>query len=291
MHLLAFIWTHSHADAVSTQVVDSPNDQSFSPINKFLMQSYYERYMNLNDLDFENFMSQVDTCSLSEVLPDNHNFALRLSGLKRNLTGEGSHRSVSTLIKYKTQQSKSSSELLSYSCEFIIIERLPSGVFADPFELQRLVQRGVFNDIDVFGDTNLELPSFLSNRSVVEIHLVLDPNILEEPTEINVVLPLHARYQPLNESGYSTVEFGAPDMLVRCSKKEKVSNRYCFFKLENHDANISTRIVWKIPSGIKAHADLVSAITFIVALLSTFAIVVSSLYYSNSRLGKDLKQS
>ncbi|KAJ1435964.1 Glycosylphosphatidylinositol-mannosyltransferase I, PIG-X/PBN1 [Sesbania bispinosa] len=183
-------------------------------------------------------MSQEVTSGLCEALPDNHNFMLRLSVLKRNLIGEGSHRSVSTLIKFQTQQSESLSELLSYSCEFIIIERLPSGVFADPFELQRLVERGVFSDIAVFGDTNLELPSFLSNRSAVEIHLDVDPNILLEPTDINIELPLHARYQPLNESGYSTVEFGTPDMLVRCSKKEKVENLNCCFKLKNDDANL-----------------------------------------------------
>ena len=53
----------------------------------------------------------------------------------------------------------------------------------------------VFSDIAVFGDTNLELPSFLSNRSAVEIHLVVDPNILQDPTDIKTELPLHARYQ------------------------------------------------------------------------------------------------
>ena len=53
----------------------------------------------------------------------------------------------------------------------------------------------VFSDIAVFGDTNLELPSFLSNRSAVEIHLDVDPNIVVEPTDINIELPLHARYQ------------------------------------------------------------------------------------------------
>ncbi|TKY75377.1 Phosphatidylinositol-glycan biosynthesis class X protein [Spatholobus suberectus] len=289
MYLLAwgsFIWSPgscSLGDSVSSLVVDSPYAKAFSPSNKFLIQSYYETYMNLHDSDFENFMSQEVTSGLCGVLPDNHNFVLRLSDLKRNLIGEGLHRSVSTLIKFQTQQSKPLSELLSYSCEFIIIERLPSGVFADPFELQRLVQRGIFSDIAVFGDTNLELPSFLSNRSAVEIHLVVDPNILQEPTDINVELPLHARYQLLNESGYSTVEFGAPDMLVRCSTKGKVENRYCFFKLEKDDANLyGAHIVWRIPSGIKVHADLVSAVTFIAALLSTLAIVVASLYYSNS---------
>ena len=131
------------------QVVDSPNSNSnsgnakaFSPVKKFLMQLYFDKYMNFLDSDFENFLSQEVNVGLCQVLPDNHNFALRLSVLKRNLIGEGSHRHVSTLIKFQTQQSKSLSELLISSCEFIIIERLPSGVFADPFELQRLVQRG-----------------------------------------------------------------------------------------------------------------------------------------------------
>lgn len=53
----------------------------------------------------------------------------------------------------------------------------------------------VFNSIAVFGDTNLELPSFLSNRSAVEIHLDVDPNALLEPIDISIELPLHARYQ------------------------------------------------------------------------------------------------
>jgi len=106
------------------------------------MQFYYDTYTNLHDSDFENFVSQKVTSELCEVLPDKHDLVWRLSDLKRNLTGEGSHRSVSTLIKFQSQQLKSLSELLSYSCEFIIIERLPSGVFADPFELQHLVQRG-----------------------------------------------------------------------------------------------------------------------------------------------------
>jgi len=89
--------------------------------------------------------------------------------------------------------------------------------------------------------------------------------------------------QSLNESGYSTVEFGAPDLLVRCSKKEKGENHYCFFKVEKGDANVyDSRIVWRIPSGIKAHVDLVSTVTFTAALLSTLAIVAASLYYSNS---------
>ncbi|XP_058783864.1 uncharacterized protein LOC131658604 [Vicia villosa] len=232
IYLLAgysFIWSPGNCsvgDSVSGQVTGSPNPmsnsrnaKSFSPVKQFLMQSYYDRYTGLHDSDFENFMSHEVTSGLCEVLPENHSSILRLSILKRNLVVEGSHRRMSTLIKLQTQQLNSLSDLLSDSCELIIIERLPSGVFANPFELQHLAQRGVFSDITVFGDTNLELPSFLSNRSAVEIHLDIDPNTLLQPANISIEFPLHARYQPLNESGYSIVEFGEPDTILRCSTK------------------------------------------------------------------------
>ncbi|CAN6343974.1 unnamed protein product [Urochloa humidicola] len=59
---------------------------------------------------------------------------------------------------------------------------LPNGVFAGPFELQHFVERKVFLDMAVFGDTNLELPSALSNRSAVEIHFDLRPSTYQTLT-------------------------------------------------------------------------------------------------------------
>ncbi|KAF3612373.1 putative protein vip1-like, partial [Capsicum annuum] len=111
----------------------------------------------------------------------------------------------------------------SKSFEVIIVERLPSGVFADPFELQHLVQRGVFTDATVFGDTNLELPSFLSNRSLVEVHLEVNSNLTTQwkhELELNMELPLHSRYQPLGH-GFSRVEFASPDLFLRCNVEGK----------------------------------------------------------------------
>ncbi|KAL6847048.1 hypothetical protein ACP4OV_022901 [Aristida adscensionis] len=75
----------------------------------------------------------------------------------------------------------------------VIIEKLPDGVFADPFELQHFVERKVFLDVAVFGDTNLELPSALSNRSAVEIHFDLRSST-ETNCNLVINLPLHARY-------------------------------------------------------------------------------------------------
>lgn len=65
----------------------------------------------------------------------------------------------------------------------------------------------VFTDAAVFGDTNLELPSVVSNRSVVEVHIDVDLNIVSGHSnglEINVEVPLHARYPVCEKnSGFS----------------------------------------------------------------------------------------
>ncbi|KAI7994514.1 hypothetical protein LOK49_LG11G02123 [Camellia lanceoleosa] len=90
-----------------------------------------------------------------------------VSVLKRHLIGEGSLRCLSSSIRLSIQP-ESIAELPRHFCKIIIVERLPSGIFADPFELQHLLQHGVFTDAAVFGETNLELPIVVSNQSVVE---------------------------------------------------------------------------------------------------------------------------
>lgn len=62
----------------------------------------------------------------------------------------------------------------------------------------------VLSDIAVFGDTNLESPSFLSNRSAIEINMDVDPDILlrhRNEIVIMVDLPLHARYVVSERNG------------------------------------------------------------------------------------------
>jgi len=108
------------------------------------------------------------------------------------MSGEGSHRHVVSTLTF-VNQSDGKKWLDSHSCEAVIIERLPIGVFADPFELQHLVHHRAFLDAAVFGDSNLELPSALSNRSIVEIHMDIRNDLLENHETV-IQLPLHARY-------------------------------------------------------------------------------------------------
>lgn len=59
----------------------------------------------------------------------------------------------------------------------------------------------MYSNIAVFGDTNLESPSFLSNRSAIEVHMDAGHDLLlshSKESNINIELPLHARY-PVSE--------------------------------------------------------------------------------------------
>lgn len=66
---------------------------------------------------------------------------LGVSELQRKLVGEGSHRNLVSTLRFIDCSDAMPNFLDSYDCEAVIIERLPRGVFADPFELQHLVNR------------------------------------------------------------------------------------------------------------------------------------------------------
>ncbi|XWS49531.1 hypothetical protein CRYUN_Cryun12cG0011000 [Craigia yunnanensis] len=271
-----------------------PSLSQNSGARKYIMKSYFDKYENLHDSSFEDFMAHELSSSLCEVFPYNQNLDVRLSVLEHSLVGEGSHRHLSSSIRLQIE-ADSSPKLPAHFCEVIIIQRLPLGVFADPFELQHLHERKVFTNVAVFGDTNLELPSFQSNRSVVEIHLDAGSNILSEQKkglEMNIQLPLHARYQPLDESGYSIVEIGEPDVLMSCSMEGKQHNQSCLFMSSNDSAKFRIgAVAWRIPSGMKAHTGFVSVVTFVIAFLSTLSIVVTSIFCLGIKVSKNLKQS
>lgn len=278
--------------------IDHSNDLdstvSLQCSQRYLSKLYFENHDSLIDTDFQDFWAhELPVCSCN-ALPQNLDYAPRLSVLQRQLNGEGSHRHLSTFIKFHIQ-SEGTYELPAHLCQVIVVEKLPSGVFADPFELQHLVQRGVLIDAAVFGDTNLELPSALSNRSVVEVHMDIGQNILlgnKKALEIKFDLPLHARYPPLSGSGYAVVEMGVPDIFMRYITREKPQANNCvsITRVEIADTN-TTPVVWRVPSGNKEHSGLVSAATFTSALLSTLFIVISAIYSSNAHFSYSTKQS
>ncbi|KAJ6701376.1 PHOSPHATIDYLINOSITOL-GLYCAN BIOSYNTHESIS CLASS X PROTEIN [Salix koriyanagi] len=243
------------------------------------MKSYFEKYDSLLETNFQNFTANELLSSPCKLLPDNLNHLLRVSVPWHNLRGEGSHRHISSTIRFHMQP-YSMSQLHIPFCKVIITERLPSGVFADPFELQHLRERGVFTDIAVFGDTNLELPSVLSNQLAVEIHMRVGcTSLLGHKLEISVDLPLHARYPPLDDSGYSKVKFGEPDLFLSCSMEGNGENESCLLLPTNDMAGPRTAdVVWRIPSGTRAHTGIVSAVNYFSCCLYIYSFNCPSIH-------------
>ncbi|XP_010930314.1 uncharacterized protein [Elaeis guineensis] len=245
----------------------------------YLAISYFDHHDSLLESDFHDFLAQEfgpgDFC---RGLANDMN-VLRLADLHRHLSGEGSHRHLVSTLRF-VNQSDAVKWLDSHSCEAVVIERLPIGVFADPFELQHLVHLRVFLDAAVFGDSNLELPSALSNRSIVEIHMDIRNEYLEN-YETAIQLPLHARYPPLDSSGYARIEIGRPDLFVRCRPKQ-LQPESCSWTLKNLGAGYAKNVMWQVPCGNEAHTGIVSSITFASALTCALVIVLSAIYFSGS---------
>ncbi|XAR49413.1 hypothetical protein NMG60_11032616 [Bertholletia excelsa] len=251
--------------------------QTNSGLPKFITEPYFQKHGSLLNSKFESFLAKELSLGSCQGLQDNPILMPRVLVLQRQLIGEGSHRHLSFSIRI---QPESTPEPLRHSCKILVIEKLPSGVFADPFELQHLLQQGVFADAAVFGDTNLELPSVASNRSVVEVHMDISQNLLSgnsNALEVKIEIPLHARYPPLGKSGFSRVEFGGPDLLMQC-KIEMESGDYTCLHAPIVDGE-SQPVVWEIPCGMKEHSPVVSVVTFISALVSAFSIVLTTIFY------------
>ncbi|KAJ0769308.1 putative glycosylphosphatidylinositol-mannosyltransferase I, PIG-X/PBN1 [Helianthus annuus] len=263
---------------------------SFSELfrrHKYITEAYFQKHETLIDRAFQDFISS----ELSHVFCGKRNFMPKLSVMQRQLIGEGSHRRLTSSVKIEIQPEVIS----SLSCEAIAIERLPSGVFADPFELEHLTERGVFSGASAFGDTDLELPTVRANRSVVEVHVDLSPNSLsgnKNSWELKIEIPLHARYAPLGKHGYTRVEFESPDLFVHCVDEGDTLNQSCIFSSTDEGVRTSPHaIVWEVPSGIVKHTKIVSVLTFIAAVVGALSVFMACIFYSEVSVYNGTKQS
>ncbi|XP_020577503.1 uncharacterized protein LOC110022753 isoform X2 [Phalaenopsis equestris] len=241
------------------------------------MGSFFDAHINLSDSDFSNYLAQnIHSGDICEGMIDNIDI-FRLSSLLRELIGEGSHRQLVTTMVF-CHNPKFTHFFEDHFCEAILVEYFPPGVFSDLFELQHLVLREVFLSVFVFGDKNLELPSALSNRSVVEIHI----DVKSDAHKVVVQLPLHSRYPPLDSSGYSNITIGKPDLFMRCRPKDSQIEP-CSWTLIDLGVLSTSNVTWRIPCGNEVHTRPVTIITFLSALICSLLIVLSTICQSKNR--------
>ncbi|XP_048528399.1 uncharacterized protein LOC125507915 isoform X3 [Triticum urartu] len=189
--LLAAAWI-SDASSSDKQADSSQQYVNCMPCSRTYIADAYVDALTSQLSEHRELTEVRDTADLCKGLADELDVPT-LSEVNRQLVGEGSHRRLIYSIKFGNSKDAMVQFLDGYDANLVILEKLPSGVFADPFELQHFVERKVFLDVAVFGDTNLELPSALSNRSAVEIHFDLKPSTSMDYNLV-IELPLHARY-------------------------------------------------------------------------------------------------
>lgn len=117
-------------------LVNGVDYEGGASLKEYMGEIYFKKYDSLDDSCFEKFLEQHlsgFSCGESELIP-------KMLILDRYLVGEGSHRSLSTRVKLDIPV-ESLSEIQVQLYEVIFVEKLPHGVFADPFELQHLQNR------------------------------------------------------------------------------------------------------------------------------------------------------
>jgi phosphatidylinositol glycan class X len=84
--------------------------------------------------------------------------------------------------------------------------------------------------------------------------------------------------QPLDASGYATVEFGSPDLFLRYRKKETDSDS-CLWVLKDLEVAPLDKAAWQIPCGDEVHIGFVSIVTSLSALICSMSIVLATLIF------------
>ncbi|KAL3681997.1 hypothetical protein R1sor_000019 [Riccia sorocarpa] len=211
----------------------------------------------------EEFHSKVDKVAISDIQVEDiqflplgissanlvsHDPKASVDVMRRNLLGSGAHRELETDITIKFYLEGNPEE-----CDLILFEKLSNGVFADPFQLQRLQGQGAFNKVHIYGDTDLERPARVSYPSVVEVHTALVRKGASadgtEPKEyrVTVSLPLHARYPQISEESHFQLNITMPQTLQ-----------------------------WYVPAGSPLHSTLVDSVTTAAALLGVLSVFLAS---------------
>lgn len=125
--------------------VDFPEENSnageVSCPKKWILKPDLEYFDTPLESHSQDFVEHKISRCLCKALIGAQTTELKLSGLERHLIGEGSHRRLSSSIRMNVCDEFVVNHP-AYSCEVIVIEKLPHGIFTNPFESQHLFQHG-----------------------------------------------------------------------------------------------------------------------------------------------------
>lgn len=200
--------------------------------------------------------------------------------LERKLIGHGAHRELRTFLTAKLGKFE--------ECYMVIVERLSSGVFADMFELEGLVARGVYENAAIYGDHNLELPAIHSFESMVVVHTRFESKP-GHPLQAQVSIPVHARYPPLSFESHVAVGLKFPHLLLQCFQNDSASlsgalntpkddMSWALLTMKDRPMLDLSEVKWYVPAGDPRHARTVASVTALFSLLGVLVLWLVSMF-------------
>lgn len=127
----------------------------------------------------------------------------------RRIENEGFHRDIHSLVEIVTGSSTPWGD-----CMMILEESMPSGLYVNPDQLADLRRFGHVQACPI-GIVDVEAPQ--KDSVPHSVHVYSSLNRTENLLSASLTLPFHVRYHsPIPHGGYSTVQLGAPSLLLHC---------------------------------------------------------------------------
>lgn len=202
--------------------------------------------------------------------------------LRQEVLKDGFHRDLLTTVKF----GQSIEDL--QTCQLLIKQYIPTGLFVDPYELASLRETNITEAVMVSENFNMEAPNYLSEESEVLIYAAQDPQCIDC---FQAFLPVHYRYhRPHSKDGETFILVNKPDLLMYCDQEFPILKCWaqsevaapCALKNNNicQWNNMKYKSVYKnvtlqVPVGLTVHTFLVCSVTLLITILCSTSILVA----------------
>jgi len=149
------------------------------------------------------------------------------TSMSRHLIDTGFHRNIETNLILDDLTMKM---LKKRKCQLMLVEKLPPGLLADPFQIKALEEHGSFK-VSFSTEVDLESPAHMSEALTLRVYL--NPQDSKRLSKhlwiISTLVPVHARYHlPSNNESltHKSIVILHPSLFSTCASTENISPDY-----------------------------------------------------------------
>ena len=183
------------------------------------------------------------------------------------------------------------------ACNFTVLQLLPAGVYADPYELQNLVttttQRsnaGLLSSFKIFGMIDVEKIESDCDQTLLSVsahYAAAQAVSCNGDMQVKLTVPLHARYpapQQCRASGFSSFwfsglhQYNISQPFVRVEHRSDTASDATS---ECCSAQAQQSLHWVVPTGGMWHMQLVEVVTTLAAV-SSLGILLITIFHSDT---------